>query len=231
MLGGVMKTFTILVVLLLSMILFYCGTNYEKAGEAAFSDKDYTTAINHYKQALPNSMNKEGVREKLALSYFYRGEELFAKTRNLKAFAGNFEKAENNLPEYSNENFSKEYSRVMYELGKAYSVSKPKNELEEDEFYKNSLELLNAAIFVDSTNMDAAQLIVKIKDESFNKLLETAQKYYDQANRKGKVDLYLSSEYYLKQAAEYKATDPGVANLFKKIKKKTLAVLNYRDGV
>jgi hypothetical protein len=226
-----MKTFTILFVLFLAVVLLNCGTNHEKEGEAAFLNKDYTTAINHFKQALPNSLNKEGVREKLALSYFYRGEELFAKTRNLKAFVGNFEQAEQNLPEYPNEAFGKEYSRIMYELGKAYSVSKPKNELEEDEFYKNSLDLLNAAIYVDSTNMDAAQLIVKIKDDSFNKLLETAEKYYNQANRSGKVDLYLSSEYYLKQAAEYKPTDPGVVNLFKKIKRKTLAVLNYRDGV
>ena len=125
--GGVMKTFTILFIFLLSLVLLYCGTNHEKEGEAAFLNKEYTIAINHFKQALPNSLNKDGVREKLALSYFYRGEELYEKTRNLKAFAGNFEQAEKNLPEYPNESFSKEYSRIMYELGKAYSVTNPIN--------------------------------------------------------------------------------------------------------
>lgn len=119
----------------------------------------------------------------------------------------------------------------MYELGKAYSVSKPKNELEEDEYYTNSLNMLYEAIYLDSTNQEAADLVVKIKDKNFNKLLDTANKYYDRATKTGKVDLVLTSEYYLKQAAEYKPNDPGVVNLFKKIKKKTLAVLNYRDGI
>ena len=34
-----------------------------------------------------------------------------------------------------------------------------------------------------------------------------------------KVDLFLSAEHYLKKAANYKPADPGVVNLFRKIKK------------
>lgn len=59
-----MKTFMILSVLLWALISINCGTNYEAEGESAFANKDYTSAINYYKQALPNSLNKEGVREK-----------------------------------------------------------------------------------------------------------------------------------------------------------------------
>ena len=221
----------ILLIPLFALVIIQCGTNYEAEGENAFNNKNYTSAINYYKQALPNSLNKEGVREKLALSYFYRGEELFNATRNLKAFTGNFEQAEKYIPQYPNEDFIKEYSRILFELGKAYSVSKPKNEIEEDEYYTNSLVMLNDAFYMDSTNTDAAELIVKIQDDSFKKLLETATKYYNNANRTGKVDLFLSAEHYLKTAANYKPNDPGVVNLFRKIKKKTLAVLNFRDGV
>ena len=226
-----MKTFMILLIPLFALVIIQCGTNYEAEGENAFNNKNYTSAINYYKQALPNSLNKEGVREKLALSFFYRGEELFNKTRNLKAFTGNFEQAEKYMPEYPHEDFIKEYSRILFELGKAYSVSKPTNEIEEDEYYTNSLNMLYDAVYMDSTNTSAAELIIKIQEDNFNKLLETANKYYNMANKTGKVDLFLSAEHYLKKAANYKPADPGVVNLFRKIKKKTLAVLNYRDGV
>ena len=226
-----MKTFRIFILVALSVMWFHCGENFEAEGEAAFNAKDYTTAIGHYKNALPTSLNKEAVKAKLALSYFYRGEDLYSKTRNVKAFAGNFNEGQQYLPDMSDEKFNKEYSRILFELGQAYSVAPPGNELEKDEFYNSSLNMLGEALFWDVDNKAADSLIQRIRDNSFQELLDKANKYFDRAAQTGKVDLYLSAETYLKKAAEYKANDPGVLNLFKKLKKRTLAVLNYQDGV
>lgn len=226
-----MKTFRIFILVALSVIWFQCSTNPEVEGDNAFNAKDYTTAINHYKNALPNSLNKEAVKEKLALAYFYRGEDLYDKTRNVKAFSGNFEEGEKYLPEMPHEDFKKEYSRILFELGRAYSVAPPGNELEKDDFYNKSLTMLGEALYWDVDNSAADSLIQQIRNNSFQELLDKANKYFDRAASTGKVDLYLSAETYLKKAAEYKADDPGVLMLFKKLKKRTLAVLNYQDGV
>ena len=211
--------------------MFGCGTNFEAEGDKAYDAKDYTTAINNYEKALPKSLNKEAVKEKLALCFFYRGEDLFKRTRNIKSFTGNFEQGEKYLPLMPDEKFNKEYSRILFEVGKAYSVSTPGNEIEQDEFYTFSLSMLDEALYVDSTNHAADSLIREIRNNSFQKLLDTANKYYERAVKSGKVDLYSSAEYYVKKAAEFNATDAGVLNLFRKIKKQTLAVLNYRDDV
>ena len=226
-----MRTFRIFLLAALSLIWFQCSTNPEAEGDSAFDAKDYTTAINHYKTALPKSLNKEAVKEKLALSYFYRGEDLYKKTRNVKSFSGNFEEGEKYLPEMPDEKFKKEFSRILFELGRAYSIAPPGNELEKDEFYNNSLIMLGDALYWDVDNKAADSLIQQIRNNSFQELLDKANKYFDRAAQTGKVDLYLSAETYLKKAAEYKANDPGVLGLFKKLKKRTLAVLNYQDGV
>jgi len=226
-----MKSFTFALLLGFSCLLLQCGTDYYAEGEKAFQNQDYTNAIKNYEQALPEAENPQVINEKLALSYFYRGRDLFQKTRNIKAFTGNFEEAEQYIPHHPSEPFKKEYSRILFELGRAYAESKPRSDAEKDEYYNNSLSMLDEALYVDSTNTKADSLIEKIHFDNFQGLLDKANKFYERASRTGQVDLFLSSEYYLKIAAEYKHDDPGVISLFRKIKKKTLPVLNYRDGV
>ena len=55
-----------------------------------------------------------------------KGQGLYSKTRNVRSFVGNFEIGQSYIPEQTTEEFKKQYSVLLFELGKAYNIAKPK---------------------------------------------------------------------------------------------------------
>jgi hypothetical protein len=59
-----------------------------------------------------------------------RGLDFFQKTKNIKAFAGNFEKASDYIPESPSTEFKIIYSAMLFKLGEAYIQRDPQNDIQ-----------------------------------------------------------------------------------------------------
>jgi hypothetical protein len=105
--GGVMKYFQYMLLVILSYFLLYCGADYAAEGTMAFEKKDYSDTIRLLTLALREDSTNHSYDEMICISYLYRGEELFVRTRNLKAFDGNFRKAQGYLPVKPSKEFEK----------------------------------------------------------------------------------------------------------------------------
>ena len=161
----------------------------------------------------------------------YRGEELYQKTRNVKAFNGNFEKAGQYLPINPSPDFNKEYGKMLLSLAKAYHSARPKDEEEAELFHENALRRVKQALAIDSTDSAADSMLAQLKVDYFQNLVDKGEELYKKAGRTGNADLYFTAEYYLKEALEFEPDNNKINNLLNKIVQKTLPVLNYREDV
>ena len=161
----------------------------------------------------------------------YRGKELYTKIKNVNSFSGNYESGQKYLPKMESDNFKSEYSALLTSLAKAYAVTKAENKLEQEKFNKNSIEIVNMAIAYDSLNEAAHELHVELKNRNFNKLFKKANTYYEKAKRYDDVDMYFSAQAFLEDAGQYDPKNPDVISLRRKIRRSTLSILNYNDGV
>jgi len=227
-----MKVLSALILLIVFVQLISCGgSNPVEEGLKAFQNGDYGLAIKQFHLAQRKGLKSEISLEKLCLAYFYRGEELYNKTKNVKSFSGNVEKGLMYFPENPSQEFKKAYSKMLLSLGKAYYDTKPQNEIEVQELLDKTLTHLEQAVAQDSTNIEAGELLNKIRQDNYQKWLAKGKDYYNKAISKGNVDLYFAAEYYVKKAADFIPEDEEIDRLLSKIKAKTLSVLNFRDDV
>lgn len=216
---------------ILPFILSGCGS--DPSGEAltAYHEKDYSTAIRLFKEARTVNKSDTLFQDQLALSYLYRGKDLYEKTRNLDAFTGNYKQAAEYIPEDRSQAFRKQYSQLLRDLAEAYRQTKPSTDLEKETYFDQSVNMVKLAIKEDSTNQDAIALLADIKQEHFEGLINKAKDLYNSAAQKGQLDLFFVSEYVFNQAAALESGNPVITDYLKRIKSNTLDVLNYRDGV
>lgn len=167
----------------------------------------------------------------ICLSYIYRGEELYKKTRNVKAFNGNFEKADEYLPINPTVEFNQKYATMLISLAKAYYATKPKDEDEKELYFENALSRIKKVMILDSTNQVADSMLAQLKTDHFQGLVDKGEDLYKKAGRTGNADLYFMAEYYLKEAKAFESDNKKINSLLNKIVQKTLPVLNYREGV
>jgi tetratricopeptide (TPR) repeat protein len=212
-------------------IIFSCGKDPGVEALRAYESGDYSLAIRLFEQARQQSQNDTLFQEKLALAYLFRGKELYAKTRNIESFSGNYEKAKKHIPDRHSETFKGTYSELLVELARAYTVAKPETEMDEETFFNNSVEIVKMAIAEDSTNQAAHKLLADIKQDHFQGLLDRAKNLYQRAGRTADPDLYFVSEYVFKQARELDPANEEIDKYLRLILRKTLGVLNYREGV
>jgi len=218
--------------LLLSILLITsCGKDSSKEALKAYEGKDYSAAIRLFKELHVNEGNDTLYQKELALSYMYRGKELFAKTRNIGTFAGNFEQAEKYIPEPRNGKFKLEYSQLLVDLADAYRKARPGTELEKEEFFDQSLNTVQKAIEEDSTNQSALNLLEDIKQEHFSGLIQRGKDHYNKVRKTGQLDLYYISESVFRQAAKLEPDNKEINKYLNLIRKKTFGILNYRDGL
>jgi len=230
-----MKRFTIIFLTLLFATLtfsfFHCGGNPAEEGQKAFESGNYKMAIQLFGEARKQDPANQMYSEKIALAYMYRGNEFFKKTKNIKSFTGNFEKATNLIPESPSAEFKKSYSEMLFTLADAYINTKPQNEIQKEEFLNNAITNLEEALYQDEGNAQADSLLAKIKTDNFQKMLDKGKDFYDKAAKQKNYDMYFSAEYYFKKAAYFDIHNDEVKKLLAKTRKKTLSVLNYRDDL
>ena len=198
----------------------------------AFLKKDYNEAIKLLTSPQLDAQGRTNhTNEIIVLSYMYRGKELYEKTRNVKSFSGNYKSSSAYLPDSTSNEFNTKYSELLTLLAEAYGNTKADNDLEQDKFNKNSIEIVNMAIKYDSTNALANELHERLKEKNFNNLLNKANTLYAKAKKIDDADLYFAAQAYLNDAAQYDPDNSDVKNLRRQIRRSTLGILNYSDGV
>ena len=209
----------------------HCGVDLFEEGKKAFAAGDYTQTINLLTKAQKEDSTNRSYDEIIFLAYLYRGEEVYNKTRNVKAFDGNLRKAKKYLPQDYSADFKSQYGRMLLSLAKAYYGAKPETEIEKEAYFENALHLVQEVMKLDSTNNSADSMLAVLKTDHFQELIDKGEKLYKKAGRTGNADLYFTAEYYLKEAQSFEPDNSKIQNLLNKIVQKTLPVLNYREEV
>ena len=226
-----MKYSQYILLVILSYFILYCGADYVEDGKKAFNNKDYSEAIRLLTQALKEDSTNHSNDEMISVSYLIRGEELFEKTRNLKAFNGNFKEAQRYIPANPSNEFEKIYADMHVSLAKAYITTRASSDNEKEFNFEQALNAVKGALTIDSTNATAESLLVSLKDDHFQGLIDKGRNLYNKARRTRNPDLYFTAEYYLKEAQQFEFDNPQINSLLQKITQKTLPVLNYREGI
>jgi hypothetical protein len=215
-----------------SILLLHCGSpDYKAEAEKAMQNANYSEAIKLWEQAKEQENYDKSNDERIALAYMLKGQELYNKTNNVRSFIGNFEIGQSYIPIETSPEFKKQYSRILFEIGRAYNSAKPKNEVETEDFFRLAINWLKEAIVQDSTNSEAAQLIAEIKKNKFQGLIDKGKEFYNRGVATGNVNYYFTAEYYLKQAMEFESANKEIITYLQKVEARTLSVLNYRDGL
>jgi len=209
----------------------YCGTDYAEEGRKAYNNGNYSDAIKYLNLAMKADSTSDEFDEMISLSYFKRGQELYKTTRNLKAFNANFFEGKKFLPAQPSQEFTRQYVQIYVELASAYATAKGKNEQERDDNFDQALSAVKEAIAIDSTYTPAESLLVSLKEEHFQGLIDKAKELFNKAGRTRNYDLYFSAEYYLKEAEKFEKNNQQINTLLQQITRQTLPVLNYREDI
>lgn len=227
-----MKYFLFPTIIFLSLLLLRCGSpDYVAEAELAMQNANYSKSIKLWEQARKQENYDKSNDQKIALAYMLKGQELYNKTRNVRSFVGNFEIGQSYIPDETTPEFKKQYSQVLYAIGKAYNMAKPKSDIEKQDFFSLSVNKLKEAKAQDSTNVAAEELLNEIKQNKFQGLIDKGKEFYKRGLKTGDVNLYFTAEYYLKQAMEFESANQEILSYLNKVEAKTLPVLNYRDGL
>ncbi|MCB0283868.1 MAG: DUF4352 domain-containing protein [Calditrichae bacterium] len=213
--------------LVTSFFLIQCGGSKLEEGDANFNKGEYTQALNNYLAYKKANPDDRSVNPKIALAYMNHGKELFAKTKNIDTFSGNFEKAEKfldngfTLPEHQ-----KAYSELLFALASAYKQAKPQNEIQKEQYFNNTLDYLNLALDNDADNYKADSLLSQIYQENFQKMFDNGMEFYKRAQKeKNNPDLFLSAEKYLTKAVKFNPGNKEAEDYLSKTRKQTLGIL------
>ena len=211
-------------------VIFQCGSDPAVEGKKAFESGNYNLAIKHYLEAKKsNPENEQYLNEQIAVSYMKRGQELYERSKNVKTFSGNFEKAQEYVPVTPSPEFKSEYSKILYVLADAYISARPENEIQKEEYLNNAIQYLEDATYYDQTNNEASDLLAKIKADNFEKMLNKGKDFYSKAQKTQNNDYYITAEYYFQRAANFDIYNKEAASMLSKTRAKTLSILNNRE--
>ncbi len=224
--------FVVLTVAVL-ICLTACGKNLEAEGDDAFAQGKYNQALTYYLKVKKSQPQNARIDEKIALTYMQRGFKFFKRNKNIDSFQLNYEKSLEFLPSDSlSENFKKEYSKLLYQLALAYHQAKPMNDIQKEKYFKLTLDFLQKALEYDSTNTLADAKLLEIRTSNFQKYFEKGKDFYKRALRDPRnTNLFLSAEAYLLQATQLDPLNEEALKLLKKVRRKTLAILDIRNDL
>ncbi len=223
----------LIVSLFLASLIFFnqCSKSPEAQGDEAYAQGKYNQALASYLKVKKEQPNNARINEKIALTYMQRGFTLYKLRKNIDAFQLNYEKSQEYLPKDSlSEHFKKEYSKLLYQLALAYHETPPKNDIQKEKYFTLTLDFLQKALEYDPDNTLADSKLNEIKTANFQKYFERGKDFYLRAKKdRRNPDLYLSAEAYLLQAIRLNPDSKEAQNLLKKVRKKTLAILDISN--
>jgi hypothetical protein len=226
-----MKLFGLILISLFVCFLSGCGGDKSIDAEQAFLKGDYTTAIESYLQVYQQDSTNQRVKERLALAYMYRGQELYKKTNNLSSFVRNFEEGQKFIPLEPSSEFNRVYSQIVFQVGQAYYKARPSNEVEKDQFLTKTTSLMHQALTLDSTNVNAQNILDEIKLNNYQKIVDKAKGIFDTAQKRNNINLYFEAKTYIRKAQAMGGTTPEMWRMLSRIYAKTLGVLDFEDGL
>jgi hypothetical protein len=206
-----------------------CGGNPEAEADALYKEGKYRQAISRYLAVKKSGKESPLLAEKIGLSYFHKGRNLYKKTKNVKSFSANFVKSQEYI---DTDNLSdaakKEYSFLLYELAKAYHTTQPSNEIQEKQYFDYTLNYMDEALFYDFENTEAENLLMQIKADNFQKMFDKGKQFYDKAQKeKNHSDLFLTAEYYLNKAVSFNPEADKAKKYLSKTRKRTLSIPDF----
>ena len=187
-----MKNLKYIVHGLFFILLVNCGsTDYTTEAKIAMQNANYSEAIKLWEKAKVQESYDKSNDQQIALAYMLKGQELFKKTKNVRSFVGNFEIGQSYIPEETSEDFKKQYSKILFTIGHAYNVAKPKNDAEKEDFFSKAVNSLKESMVQDSTNIEAANLLDEIKQSKFQGLIDKGKEYYNKGLKTNNVNYLL----------------------------------------
>lgn len=222
-----MKYVSIFVIIAFLLILIQCGGSKLEEGDANYTKGNYTQAINNYLAYKKSNPENKEINSKIALAYFKKGKKLFNRSKNIDSFSGNYEKAQKYLDESDLSADQKvEYSDLLYEFATAYYNTKPKNEIQKEQFFNNTLDYLSASLEQNPQNSKADSMLNHIYMENFQKMFDEGVKFYTRAKKESNnPDLYISAENYFTKAVKYNSESEEAKKYLNDTHKKTLGIL------
>ncbi len=227
-----MKYTTLFLITLFSFLLLNCGGSPMEEGDKAYNQGEYNLALKNYFEYKKENPQDNSINAKIALAYLHRGHDLFSRTRNISTFESNYEKAQKYMEDgFTDPAMQKEYSNMLYEFGMAYRMARPENEIQEDQYFDNTLEYLNLAIETDPGNMKADSTLAAIYDENYQKMFDRGTKYLEAAKKSKNNDYYLSAENFLSKAVQFNPASEEARKKLSDARKETLKILKYYNPV
>jgi tetratricopeptide (TPR) repeat protein len=226
-----MKLFGLILISFLCFLLINCGGDKSVDAEQAFLKGDYTTAIEGYLQVHQKDTTNQRVNERLALAYMYRGQELYKKTNNLSSFARNFDQGVKFIPVEPSTEFRRIYSQILFQLGGGYYKARPANAIEKEDFLNKTMTMMHQALDMDSTNVNAQNVLDEIKLNNYQKIVDKAKSIFDRAQKTNDINSYFEAETNIRKAQSMNGTTAEMRRMLSIIHAKTLGVLNYEDGL
>ena len=173
----------VLFISILTFLVTSCGEDPYTKGMGLYNSGNYDASIKAFSTIENEQKENPEFLEIYALAYMYKGQRLYNKTKNVKAFSGNYEKGIEIIPANTSADFDKKHSSILYSLADAFLAAKERNSREKDIFYSNAIKHLQTAIFLDSTNSEPKNLLAQLKEADFKKLLDKAEEQYNKANK------------------------------------------------
>jgi tetratricopeptide (TPR) repeat protein len=230
-----MKQFTELITMMLSyfilLIFVNCGGDPAVEGEKALKKGEYPQAILKFSEAKKKNPDNTVYNEKIALAYMLQGKKLYERTNNIQSFVGNFDKGFSFIPEETSPEFRKEYSKILFSIGKAYLDASPENEIQKQEYLTKGMDNLESAVANDETNEEAVNILKSFKTNNLTKMMEKGKEYYNNAKKTGNNDLYLTAEYYFKKAAYFDPDNKEAQGYLSKTREQTISILNIQEDL
>ena len=221
-----MRYLSALILTVFLLTIFQCGGSKLQEGDEQYASGQYTQAINSYLVYKKENPQATDVSSKIALAYFNKGKQLYDRSRNIDAFAGNYEKAQDYIDDSFTAEQKKEYSSLLYDLAIAYRKTRPNNDIQEEQYFNNTLDYLGMAIENDPQNMTADSMLNKIYVENFQKMFDKGVSYFNRAKKqKNNYDLYLNAEYYFKKAVRFDSSNEEAQKYLSDTRKETLGIL------
>jgi len=221
------KKIYLISVFLISALLFNCGGNPEEDGDKSYAEGKYVQALSYYLQVKKSDPKNPKINEKIALSYMQKGLILYNKTHNVESFAGNFEKGENFIPDSeTSPQFDDGYSEMLHQLAKAYRQAKHSNEIQKEQYFTKTLDLLDLSLAYSPDNKEAENTLAEIKAENFEQTYQKGMRFLKQAKKEKNADLYLTAEHYLERSVFFDPENQEAQKNLKLVRNKTLTVLD-----
>jgi hypothetical protein len=222
-----MKILSALILTVFLLTLIQCGGSKLEEGDAFVADGKYTQGINSYLAYKKSNPDATGIDNKIALASFNKGKDLYNRSRNIQSFAGNYDKSQEYIDENTMTGEQKgEYSSLLYDLAIAYRSTRPNNDIEEEQYFNNTLNYLQLAVDYNPQNTTADSMISYIYMENFQEMFDKGVKAYNQAKKvRNNIDLYLSAEYYFEKAVQFNSSHEEAAKYLSNTRKETLGIL------